>query len=118
MSEGPESAPPPAADPDRTFSAPWEGRSFALVVLLHEAGLFSWRDWTDQLSSELADKNESEQYYGCWLAALERMLIRTGQIDAQEMEVVRRETLDARPHPDREAYRTPIARDPPSDATR
>ena len=30
------------------FAAPWEAQTFALVVSLHDAGLFTWSDWNVQ----------------------------------------------------------------------
>jgi hypothetical protein len=29
------------------FKAPWEARAFAMVIRLHERGLFTWTEWAE-----------------------------------------------------------------------
>lgn len=38
---------------NRRFLSPGEAQAFALAVRLSEAGHFSWKEWTEALSSEL-----------------------------------------------------------------
>ena len=65
---------------ERPFTHPWHAEVFALVISLHDAGLFSWQDWADMLAHKLAtDANAGsldggDDYYGAWLAALEALL--------------------------------------------
>ena len=65
---------------DHPFAAPWHAAAFALVIGLHEAGLFSWQDWAAMLARTLADDQNagqldgSDDYYAAWLTALERLL--------------------------------------------
>ena len=67
-------------DADHPFAAPWQAAAFALVIGLHEAGLFSWQDWAAMLARTLADDQNagqldgSDDYYAAWLTALERLL--------------------------------------------
>jgi nitrile hydratase accessory protein len=62
------------------FSAPWEARAFALAVILHDKGLFTWPEWATALSDEIktaraaVDADTGETYYLHWLAALERII--------------------------------------------
>ena len=62
------------------FNEPWQAQVFALAVSLSEAGLFSWQEWTDELSftilkaQELGDPDLGSTYYQHWLKTLERML--------------------------------------------
>ena len=35
------------------FSAPWQAQAFAMVVALHERGLFTWEEWAQTLSAEV-----------------------------------------------------------------
>ena len=59
------------------FEEPWQGEAFALVVSLHRAGHFEWREWVEALSSEIAAESASpnrRSYYQQWLAALEWLL--------------------------------------------
>jgi len=61
------------------FGAPWEAQAFAMTLSLHEAGAFTWREWTDALAAELAaaaahgKSTDGHHYYEHWLAALERL---------------------------------------------
>jgi nitrile hydratase accessory protein len=72
------------------FREPWEAQAFAMAVLLHDAGLFAWKEWAAALHEEIAraqvagDPDRGDTYYRHWLAALERMLAEKGvTTDAQ-----------------------------------
>ena len=62
------------------FAAPWQAQAFAMVLSLHDKGLFTWPEWAAALSSEISraqaagDPDTGETYYLHWLAALERMV--------------------------------------------
>lgn len=56
------------------FDEPWQAQAFALVHELHAAGHFSWREWTEALGRELATGSAESSYFGCWLAALEKIV--------------------------------------------
>ncbi|MHC1548510.1 nitrile hydratase accessory protein [Phyllobacterium sp. K27] len=59
------------------FAEPWQAEAFAMVVALHERGLFTWTEWAKALSSELEQSGRLEDasdYYQCWLAALESLI--------------------------------------------
>ena len=74
--------PPFPASPtndEPVFQEPWEARAFAIVVSLHERGLYTWREWADALAARIAaaqaaDDDVRDSYYRCWLAALEDLL--------------------------------------------
>jgi len=59
------------------FKEPWEAQAFALVVALHENGLFSWQEWATVLSAQISlaqnkgDPDLGNTYYQHWLTALE-----------------------------------------------
>lgn len=61
------------------FAEPWQARAFGMTLALFEAGCFTWPEWTDALSAEIAaarDRGEpdlGDTYYRHWLAALERL---------------------------------------------
>jgi nitrile hydratase accessory protein len=70
------------------FAEPWQAQAFALTVRLHEAGHFSWSEWTAALAAQLRDAAErgqtdqdAAQYYHHWLAALEGLAIAKGLTD-------------------------------------
>ena len=78
--------------PDNTpvFREPWEAQAFAIVVALHQQGLFSWSEWTQALSSQLAaaqttQADNGETYYQHWLAALETLVAAKGLSSREEL---------------------------------
>lgn len=83
--------PVPRADADGpTFAEPWMARSFALAVALtdeDDPGR-TWDDFQLELVAELAGTPGAEDgsdadYYGAWLAALERFLTDRDLVDAE-----------------------------------
>jgi nitrile hydratase accessory protein len=77
------------------FSAPWQAQAFALVLGLHERGVFSWAEWATALSQAISraqgqgDPDLGDTYYRHWLDALEALMISKGlagheQIHAME----------------------------------
>ncbi len=66
------------------FNEAWEAQAFAMVVALHEAGLFAWPEWTAALSREIAaasrssDHDPDDSYYCHWLNALESLVVEKG----------------------------------------
>ena len=74
----------PVENGELVFDAPWQARSFAMAVKLHEAGLFSWKDWSDKLSDNIAAFEQhgviasSGDYYQLWQQTLEQMVQKHG----------------------------------------
>ena len=83
-----------------TFEEPWQAEAFALTVGLHAAGVFSWPEWSQTLAEEIARlaQRGTEDYFGCWLNALETLLT--------EKSVATRSELTELAAAWREAYRT------------
>ena len=76
---------PGAAGGDEVvFAEPWEARAFAIVVSLHERGLYTWAEWADALATRIktaqaaGDPDIGGAYYHHWLGALEDLLARKG----------------------------------------
>lgn len=75
-----------APTPARVFDEPWQAQAFALTLALHEAGLFSWREWAEALGHALRDAQEDgRDYYTCWLAALESLLVAKDTVTTAEV---------------------------------
>ena len=57
------------------FAEPWQAQAFALAVQLNAEGAFSWSEWAQALSRELATDptDDGSRYYHHWVAALERL---------------------------------------------
>lgn len=70
------------------FAEPWQAQAFALTSRLHEAGCFTWSEWTTALAAELRQAvdrgqadNDGTAYYHHWLAALEALVTAKGLAD-------------------------------------
>ena len=63
------------------FKEPWEAQAFAMTLILHERGVFTWSEWADTLAHAIRDASAEndhdtgENYYQHWLMALERITI-------------------------------------------
>ncbi|HEY2256773.1 MAG TPA: nitrile hydratase accessory protein [Variovorax sp.] len=74
------------------FREPWEAHAFALAVSLHQRGLFTWPEWAEALSRQIAaaqaagDADRGDTYYRHWLAALETLVAAKGASDAAELD--------------------------------
>jgi nitrile hydratase accessory protein len=66
------------------FREPWEAQAFAMTLVLHERGVFTWSEWAAALGAEIkraqaaGDPDTGETYYLHWLAALERLVAEKG----------------------------------------
>jgi nitrile hydratase accessory protein len=84
------SRPDPRAEIDPpVFDAPWQAEAFAMVVALHQRGLFAWPEWAEMLSAEVKRPGvaaDGSDYYQCWLRALERMLGAKGIAGASDID--------------------------------
>jgi nitrile hydratase accessory protein len=73
------------------FRAPWEAQAFAMAVMLHERGHFTWKEWAARLADEIAaarDRGEADdgsRYYHFWLAALEKLVADKRLVMADEL---------------------------------
>jgi len=73
------------------FAAPWEAHAFALALLLHERGVFSWKEWAAALAQQIevaraaGDEDRGDAYYRHWLAALERLVETKGTVVPGEL---------------------------------
>jgi nitrile hydratase accessory protein len=73
------------------FREPWEAQAFAMALMLHERGLFTWPQWAATLADEIkraqaaGDRDTGETYYHHWLAALERLVAETGLASRQTL---------------------------------
>jgi nitrile hydratase accessory protein len=62
------------------FHEPWEAQAFAMALVLHERGLFTWGEWAATLAHEIRaaqaadDPDTGNTYYRHWLNALERLV--------------------------------------------
>ena len=74
------------------FAAPWEAKAFALVVHLYQQGRFTWQEWVDVFSGEIAadrERSPATPYYELWLAAAEKLVANKELVTASSMSVAR-----------------------------
>jgi nitrile hydratase accessory protein len=81
----------PADDGGPVFRAPWEAQAFAMAVMLHERGVFTWPEWAGLLGDEISaaaargEPDDGSRYYRHWLTALERAVAEHGVVPAEEL---------------------------------
>jgi nitrile hydratase accessory protein len=72
------------------FNEPWEARAFAMTLALHERGVFTWPQWAEALSWQIAqahaagDADLGDTYYQHWLRALESRVSGGGKLRGTE----------------------------------
>ena len=72
---------PAPSNGQAAFAQPWQAHAFAMTLLLHERGLFSWSQWAAMLSAEIKNAqtrgspDDGTDYYTHWINALEQMVI-------------------------------------------
>ncbi len=82
---------PRGDDGSPVFDEPWHAQAFAMAVKLHEAGYFSWSEWSDRLAQEIrraqaaGDPDLGDSYYHHWLAALEQIVAEKGLVSGAEL---------------------------------
>ncbi len=83
---------PVGVDGDMTFAEPWEAKAFAIIVGLAQSGHFSWAEWVDCFSKEVAAATVIEAaggspktYYEQWLSAAETLLIDKGMTSKEQL---------------------------------
>jgi nitrile hydratase accessory protein len=70
---------------ERPFEAPWQAHAFAITVSLTELGLFTWTEWADAFSRNLARK-QYKAYYEHWLDTLEQMVVARAAVPPNSLE--------------------------------
>lgn len=81
----------PSQDGSPVFAEPWQVEAFAMVVALHDRGLFTWDEWAHALSAELKRPDaleDASDYYHCWLEALETLVVTKNVAARSEVEAL------------------------------
>ena len=96
--------PIPKDDGGPIFEEPWQAQAFAITVEMHKAGHFSWSEWADLFGAEIAAATKAgrgcgnEDYYLCWLAALEKILAEKAFISPDQRAARKEAWLQAHLH--------------------
>jgi nitrile hydratase accessory protein len=73
------------------FKEAWEAQAFGMALLLHERGIFTWKEWAAALADEIkaaqaaGDPDLGNTYYHHWLRALERLVVEKGVASAKAL---------------------------------
>ena len=81
---------PRGPDDEPVFAEPWEARIFSLVVTLHRAGAFEWKQFQELLVNEIDQSEASSQprpYYLNWAMAAERLFDTLGVASRTDVDV-------------------------------
>ena len=79
------------ADQAPVFAEPWQAQAFAMVLTLHQRGVFTWPEWAQALATQIAaaqaggDADLGDTYYQHWLAALEAIVTVKGAATTDEL---------------------------------
>lgn len=98
------------------FDEPWQAQAFALTVNLSEAGHFAWSEWAEVFGAEIAEASKkgngcgNENYYLCWLAALEKIVTAKKILTSEQLTNRKHEWRRANEHTD---FGEPILLDEP-----
>lgn len=75
--------------PEKPFAEPWQAQAFAITLALHSAGVFGWAEWTQVLGRMLQSAPDGgEDYYRCWVRALEELLVVKVQVDPGQIDTL------------------------------
>ena len=81
------------------FDEPWQAEVFALTTHLNESQIFTWAEWVNRFSTALAQSETPVEggfdYYSIWLDTLLQMLIDLGHANAEEVEAMKTQWIDA-----------------------
>ena len=98
----------PRRNGELVFEEPWQARAFGVAVgLVQEQGL-DWEEFRSRLIDEVGawEREHGDapdgayDYYERWLAALERLVLETGMVSAEDIEAEIREVAAEDDHGD------------------
>lgn len=73
------------------FAEPWQAQAFAMAVLLHARGVFTWPEWAARLAATIraaqaaGDPDDGSTYWRHWLASLESLAVEHGATSIDEL---------------------------------
>jgi nitrile hydratase accessory protein len=96
------------------FAEPWQAQAFAMTVLLHQRGVFTWPEWAAALTAQIraaqtaGDADDGSSYYQHWVDALEQLVIARGLGTPEQIHALEHAWEDAA---DRTPHGQPIVLD-------
>ena len=89
---------------ERHFSEPWQAHAFAMTLMLHQQGVFTWVEWARALAIRIqqaqleSDPDDGSSYYRHWMDALEQLTITRGIATADQLHALEHAWADAAEH--------------------
>ena len=101
----PEEA-PPRKEGHLHFYRDWEKMAFGVALALSKQGYYEWEEFRQTLIETIHDWETTHDlddpdwdYYQCWLAALEKLVVKSGVLAAGELETTLAQLLDCKAVP-------------------
>jgi nitrile hydratase accessory protein len=84
----------PRENGELAFKTQWEGRVFAMAVLLMQQGRYPWQEFNGKFVAEIGaaerehpDVDTATVYYRHWIRALEKLLLEKGMLTGEQLEI-------------------------------
>ena len=84
------------------FQNPWHSQLFAITVQLSEKGNFSWKEFVEVFGESLNKQRSlskkldgSNDYFSCWLNALEEILIKKNISNQDTLMLLKKDWMQA-----------------------
>jgi nitrile hydratase accessory protein len=80
------------SETEARFAEPWQAKAFACAIHLSRKGLFTWTEWVQAFSSEIAARpaqpaeTSESAYHRQWLATLERLVAQRARIGRTDID--------------------------------
>ncbi|MDA0266524.1 MAG: nitrile hydratase accessory protein [Cyanobacteria bacterium] len=94
---------PPRQNGHLQFDRAWEKMAFGVAIALSKQGHYEWEEFRQTLMATIAeweathDLDDPEwDYYQCWLATLEKLVVSSGVLQAGELETQMTQLLDCK----------------------
>lgn len=88
---------------EQNFAEPWQAYAYALAHALADAGVFTWREWTETLGRRLRNRpdDDGSHYYEAFLESLETLIVVKGAATPAELAALKeqwRHAYETTPH--------------------
>jgi nitrile hydratase accessory protein len=73
------------------FAEPWQAQAFAMAVLLHARGVFTWPEWAERLSAAIraaqaaGDPDDGSTDWRHWMDCLESLAVDRGAASVDDL---------------------------------
>ena len=79
--------PVPVEDDGKVFHEPWEGRVFAISLILPAQGVYNLNEFRSRRERIPPPEYLRSSYFELWLASMEQLLVEKGVLGREELEL-------------------------------